>query len=301
MANLKTYVVLTVLVMGLVFLGIGCTDTDSGEETAPAEEAPADEADEAVSESIDIRGSDTVLPLAQAEAEAFMAQNPDKDISVTGGGSGVGIAALLEGEIDIADASREMKDSEREAAAEKGIEPVEHVVAYDGISVIVHPDNPLDELTYEQLNQIYGGEISNWADVGGEDMDIAVISRDSTSGTYEYFKEEILGDEGEYRADKITQGSNGAIVSEVAQNPKAIGYIGVAYLADSVKAVSVDAGDGAQYPSKENIEGGVYPLARPLLMYTNGEPTGLAKEFIDFIGSEEGQEIVLEVGYFPAP
>ncbi|MCQ1537250.1 PstS family phosphate ABC transporter substrate-binding protein [Methanosarcina sp. KYL-1] len=298
MANrFRTYAVLTLLVIGLVFAGIGCTGTENGEEGAPAEDAYGD-APAAEAQDIFIKGSDTVLPLAQAEAEEFMYANPEKTVTVTGGGSGVGIAAMIDGEVDIASASREMKDSEIENAEANGISPMEHTIAYDGISVVVNPKNPVSELTFDQLRGIYNGSISNWKDVGGEAGPIAVISRDSSSGTYEYFKEEVLLED-EYRPDALTQPTTGAIVSEVSQNPNAIGYIGVAYLDDSVKAVSLDSGDGFQYPSPENIISGAYPLSRPLFFYTNGEPEGLTKEFIDFVMSEEGQSLVLEVGYFP--
>jgi phosphate transport system substrate-binding protein len=294
----RTSAILTLLVIGLVFAGIGCTGNESGEKGASTETDLGNNS--AVEEQdIFIKGSDTVLPLAQAEAEEFMSEYSEKSVTVTGGGSGVGIAALIDGEVDIASASRTMKDSEIESAEANGINPVEHVIAYDGISVVVNPENPISELSFEQLRGIYNGTISNWEDVGGEDKPIAILSRDSSSGTYEYFKEEVLlGDE--YRPDALTQPTTGAIVTEVSQNPNAIGYIGVAYLDDSVKAVSLNAGDGSKYPSSENIISGEYPLARPLFFYTNGEPVGLIKEFIDFVQSEEGQNIVLEVGYFKA-
>ena len=303
MANkLKTYTVLTLLVLGLVFLGIGCAEKNSGD-SSPVQEtssegAPAAEATAAEAQGIFLKGSDTVLPLAQAEAEDFMIAYPEKSVTVTGGGSGVGIAALIDGEVDIATASREMKAEEIEAAKANGINPVENTIAIDGISVIVNPNNPVSELTFDQLRGIYNGSISNWKDVGGEDKPIVVISRDSSSGTYEYFKEDVLlGDE--YRPDALTQPATGGIVSEVTQNPSAIGYIGVAYLDESVKALSLDGGNGSEYPSPENIISGAYPLSRPLYFYTNGEPSGLTKEFIDYFMSADGQSIVSEVGYFP--
>ncbi|MDY9927737.1 PstS family phosphate ABC transporter substrate-binding protein [Methanosarcina sp.] len=289
--NLKTYTVLTLLVVGLVFLGIGCTGNENSE--GPSGGAPAAE-----SQSIFLKGSDTVLPLAQAEAEEFMIENSDKSVTVTGGGSGVGLTALIDGEVDIATASREIKTEEIEAAKANGINPVETTIAYDGISVVVNPENPVTELTFDQLRGIYNGSISNWEDVGGEDRQIVVISRDSSSGTYEYFKEEVLqGDE--YRPDALTQPATGGIVGEVSQNPNAIGYIGVAYLDGSVKALSLDAGDGSEAPSSENILSGAYPLSRALYFYTDGEPSGLTKEFVDYVLSETGQSLVTEVGYFP--
>jgi phosphate transport system substrate-binding protein len=304
MANkLKTYTVLTLLVLGLVFMGIGCTGNEKGEGSTPVQEAssegaPTADATAAESQSITLKGSDTVLPLAQAEAEEFMVENPDKSVTVTGGGSGVGIAALIDGEVDIATASREMKAEEIDAAKANGVNPVETTIAYDGITVIVNPSNPISELTFDQLRGIYNGTISNWKDVGGEDAAIVVITRDSSSGTYEYFKEDVLkGDE--YRPDALTQPATGGIVSEVSQNAKAIGYIGVAYLDDSVKALNLDNGNGYEAPTAENILSGAYPLSRSLYFYTNGEPSGLIKEFINFVLGKTGQNLVTEVGYFP--
>jgi phosphate transport system substrate-binding protein len=300
--KLKTYTVLTLLVLGLVFLGIGCAEKNS-EDSSQVEEISSDatpETETAATESqgITLKGSDTVLPLAQAEAEEFMVENADKSITVTGGGSGVGITALIDGEVDIATASREIKPEEIEAAKANGVNPVETAIAYDGISVIVSPENPVSDLTFDQLRGIYNGTISNWKDVGGVDSEIVVISRDSSSGTYEYFKEEVLqGDE--YRPDALTQPATGGIVGEVSQNPNAIGYIGVAYLDESVKALNLDAGNGPESPSSENILSGAYPLSRSLYFYTNGEPSGLTKEFTDFVLSDTGQSLVTEVGYFP--
>lgn len=293
------FILITVfLVVGFTFAGIGCVDKsteDAGtEETSNASEGTG------VKQSIIVKGSDTVLPLSQAEAEDFMLKNPDKSITVIGGGSGVGIAALIDGEVEIAMASRSMKDSEIEDAKQKGIDPLETVIGWDGIAVVVNPENPVTQLTFEQLKAIYDGNVSNWKEVGGEDAPITVISRDSSSGTYEYFKEEVL--EGrEYRQDALVQPATGAIVQEVAQNKGAIGYIGYAYLDTSIKALALDGGDGSFVPAtEENILDGKYPLARQLYYYTNGEPQGLAKEFRDYVLSSEGQGIVSEVGYFPA-
>jgi len=282
----KLWSVTLVLIMVLALFGAGCTGNNTGE--GSAEET----------ESIIVKGSDTVLPLSQAEAESYMKNNPEVSITVIGGGSGVGIAALIDGEIEIAMASRSIKDSERENAEANGINPVEHVIAWDGIAVIVNPDNAIEGLTYEQIRGIYNGTYSNWADVGGDGMEIVVTSRDSSSGTYEYFKEEAMNGD-EYRADKLTQPSNGAIVQTVAQNEYAIGYIGFAYLDDSVKAISLDAGEGMIDATETSILSGDYPLARPLYFYTDGEPAGLAADFINFIRSEDGKAIISDVGYFP--
>jgi phosphate transport system substrate-binding protein len=281
---------MVLLLLAAVFTGIGCVDNnqnDTGEVPTTG------------SSSITVKGSDTVLPLSQAEAEDFMIENPNMRVTVIGGGSGVGFAALIDGEVPIAMASREIKESEMQKAQQKGINPVEHTIAWDGIAVVVNPDNPVSQLTYEQLQGIYDGNISNWKDVGGEDRAIAVITRDSSSGTYEYFKEEILVDR-EYRPDALAQPATGGIVQEVSRNKGAIGYIGFAYLDDNTKAVALDGGEGFVEANEENILSGEYPLARPLYYYTNGEPQGAVKEFVDFVMSPTGQAIVSEIGYFPA-
>jgi phosphate transport system substrate-binding protein len=283
---------IALLLMISIFMGIGCVDSNEATDNTSENE-------NAGSSGITVKGSDTVLPLSQAEAEDFMMENSSKRITVIGGGSGVGIAALIDGEIEIAMASREMKESEIQAARQNGIEPLEHTIAWDGIAVVVNPENPVSQLTYEQLQGIYDGNISNWKDVGGEDRQIAVITRDSSSGTYEYFKEEILVDR-EYRPDALVQPATGGIVEEVSGNEGAIGYIGFAYLDDSTKAVALDGGEGYVEATEENILSGTYPLSRPLYYYTNGEPQGETKEFIDFVMSPTGQAVVSEIGYFPA-
>lgn len=295
----KIFILMTVfLVLGFTFAGIGCVDKNN-EDAGTAEETSNASESTGIKQSIIVKGSDTVLPLSQAEAEEFMLKNLDQSVTVIGGGSGVGIAALIDGEVEIAMASRSMKDSEIEEAKQKGINPVETVIGWDGIAVVVNPENAVTQLTFEQLKAIYDGNISNWKEVGGEDAPITVISRDSSSGTYEYFKEEVL--EGrEYRQDALVQPATGAIVQEIAQNKGAIGYIGYAYLDTSVKALALDGGEGSFVPAtEEKILSGEYPLARQLYYYTDGEPQGLAKQYMDYVMSEEGQAIVSEVGYFP--
>lgn len=279
------------LILMSAFLSIGCVDQN--------EKSAAGNEEASKMESIIIKGSDTVLPLSQAESEEYMIANPDKSITVIGGGSGVGIAALIDGEVDIAMASRSIKDSERENAEANGITPVEHVVAWDGIAVVVNPENPVTEITFEDLKGIYDGSISNWADVGGEDLTITVITRDSSSGTYGYFQDEVLLEE-EYRPDALVQPATGAIVQEISQNAGAIGYIGYAYLDESTTALALNAGEGFVEATPENIMAGDYPLARPLYYYTDGEASGLAKIFLDYVNSATGQDIVSDVGYFPA-
>jgi phosphate transport system substrate-binding protein len=248
----------------------------------------------AASKSITITGSTTVLPIAQRAAEAFMDINEDISVSVRGGGSGVGIAALIDGRADIADASRPIKTKEVKLAREKGIDPYANVVARDGIAVVVHPDNPVDSISIEDLKKIYTAEIENWKDLGGPNKAIVVISRDYSSGTFEVFKELVL------EGAKVTDGalmlaSNKAVSTTVATTPNSIGYIGLGYLSKDVKALKVNGVEA----SEESVKKGEYKLARPLFMYTNGEPEGIIKSFIDFIFSSQGQEIAREMGYVP--
>ncbi len=241
-----------------------------------------------------LTGSTTVLPIAQLCAEKFMDQHPDVNISVRGGGSGVGIAALIDGTCDIAMASRPMKTKELKSARGKGINPLATVIAKDGIAIIVHPSNPLSEITLAQLKDIYTGKISNWKDVGGKPGKIVVISRDVASGTFEVFKKIVLKG-AKTRADALMLASNKAVATTVEKTPGAIGYVGVGYISSKVKALAVDGVE----PTKETVVSGKYKLARPLYLYTDGKPTGLAKEFIDFVLSPEGQEIVDKIGFVP--
>lgn len=241
---------------------------------------------------ISIEGSTTVLPIAQITAEEYMIANPDVDITVRGGGSGVGIASLIEGTCDIADASRAMKEKERQKAVEKGIDPVAHIVAMDGIAVVIHPSNALSGLSTAQLKAIYTGKISDWSAVGGKKKKIVVISRDTASGTYEAFSELTLDSE-RVRPDALLNASNRAMVTTVANTPGAIGYVGHGYLTGKIKAIKVDGVDC----TKKTVTSGEYPLARPLYMYTNGKPQGQVKAYLDFVLSQAGQILVEESGY----
>lgn len=259
--------------------------------------APEAEAD-GLSGSIDIEGSDTLVNMAQVWAERFMTDNPNVFISVKGGGSGVGIASMINGTIDFATASRDMKDDEMADAEANGVGPVEHKVAIDGIAVIVHPDNPVTALSTEDLGKIYRGEITNWKDLGGDDAEIVLLSRDSSSGTYEYFKETIVDPDksgAEYSPKALLLPSTQGIVDETAGNTQAIGYVGVGYLSDAVKVVEID-GVAA---SVETAADGTYPISRYLYLYTNGEPEGLLKEFLDWVLGPEGQQIVVDEGFVP--
>lgn len=241
-----------------------------------------------------ITGSTTVLPIAQFCAEEYMMEHEDADITVRGGGSGVGIAALLDGQCDIANASRAIKEDEIKVAKAKGIEPKDHVVALDAIAVIVNPDLDIDNLDLDELKEIYTGKIKNWKEVGGPDEEIVVLSRDVSSGTFEVFKERVL--EGEPVVESgLKLASNQAIATTVTSSPTAIGYIGLGYLSSKVKAVEI----GGVEATIKNALSDEYPIIRKLHMYTNGEPKGMTKAFIDYVVGEKGQAIVEELGYVP--
>ena len=248
---------------------------------------------------LSIQGSTTVLPIAQLAAEEYMdladmGLLPEADITVRGGGSGVGIAALLDGTIGIANASRPIKSKEVEKAKAKGIEPFATVIAKDGIVVIVHPSNSVTGLSIEDLKAIYTGQISKWNKVGGQAKPIVVISRDTASGTFETFNTLALKKE-KVRDDALMLASNQAVATTVAKTSGAIGYVGLAYLSDKVKALEIDGVE----PSQKTVVSGEYKLSRPLFMYTNGKPKGLAKKFIDFVLSLAGQRIVEDLGFVP--
>lgn len=250
-----------------------------------------------------IKGSDTMVHLASNWAESYMNLNTDVNISVTGGGSGTGIAALINGTTDICIASRSIKDKELKLARENGIEAIEHVVARDGIGVVVHPDNPVDELTIDQIGRIYRGSYTNWKDVGGPDAPVVILSRESSSGTYVFFQERVLGKK-DYSKDAMLMPSTSAIIQTVSQDQWSIGYAGLGYAAeagDRVRVLSVkDKVDSAPVEATvESVKSGAYPIARPLYFYTKGTPKGLVKAFIEFCLSEAGQKIALETGYVP--
>jgi phosphate transport system substrate-binding protein len=247
-----------------------------------------------------IKGSDTVLPLSQKEAEVYLNKNKDASITVIGGGSGVGIAAMIDGTCDIAQASRRIKTKEKRQAEKNGINPVETVIAKDAITVVVHPDNPVKKLTIEQIGDIFSGVITNWKEVGGPDKPIVAYSRESSSGTYAFFRSRVLGGK-EYTSAALLAPATGAIVQSVSQTPAAIGYIGMAYLTKDVSALAVADGEDADYveATSATAADGTYPVARDLYYYTNGEPKGEVKKYLDFVLSPKGQKIVAEVGYVP--
>lgn len=256
---------------------------------------------------IENKGSDTIVNLALAWAETYQAEHPDVRISVTGGGSGTGIAALINDTVDLANASRQIKAEEIEEAKAKGVEPVEHIIARDAIAVIVNAENPVSELTLQQISDIYSGEITNWSEVGGEDRPIVKLSRETNSGTHVYFLETVLRlgskeDKTLFSMDTLLLPSSEGIVSEVRQNPNAIGYDGLGYVPDDLKMIAIAKEAGGEYvlPSIETVNDKTYAIARDLYMYTNGEPTGIVKEYLDWILSEEAQQIVADLGFVPA-
>lgn len=241
---------------------------------------------------ITIKGSTTVLPIAQKTSEVFMDNNPGVNISVQGGGSSIGIASIIDGTADIGDASRPIKEKEIDEAVANGRSPKAHVVAMDGIAVIVHPSNSITALTKQQIKDIYTGVISGWSEAGGSGGKIVVISRDSSSGTFEAFTEKAL-DKAKTRPDALLQASNQAVAQVVSRTPAAIGYIGLGYITDKVKPVTVN---GIEC-TKATVLSAEYPIARPLFMYTNGDAAGAVKEYLDFVLSAEGQRLVETEGY----
>jgi phosphate transport system substrate-binding protein len=258
------------------------------------------------SNSIQVKGSDTMVNLGQAWAEKFMQENPAGFVAVTGGGSGTGFSSLINGTCDIAMASRNIKEKEINLARQKGINPFEIKVALDGLAVVVNPRNPVSKLTIEQLAGIFTGKISNWKEIGGEDKKIVILSREVNSGTHVYFKEHVLrkGDPNgkeEFAPSALLLPSSQAIADEVAGNTSAIGYYGMGYISSKQKPVAVAKTEKSEYvaPVIENVLNGKYPISRPLFIYTNGEPQGLVKKFLDFVLSKEGQDIVLKTDFVP--
>jgi len=244
-------------------------------------------------EKINVSGSTTVLPIMQIVAEEFMYQNPDVDITVSGGGSGVGIAALIDRIADIAMSSRQIKAEELDKAVAKGLSIQEFEIAKDAITVIVSPANAkMNQIDSQTLKQIYTGSIISWKDLNGEDKPIVVISRDTNSGTFEVFNEHILK-KTPLAPGVLMLASNRAVLDEVVKNPNAIGYIGLGYVTDQVKGLILDGVE----PTKENALNGSYPISRGLYLYTPDIPQGATKAFIDFFFSEEGQTIVEEEGF----
>ena len=287
-----------VLFSFLLFFTVSCS---------PVSGAPSSSSK--ITASIQNKGSDTIVNLALAWAEAYQKVKPDVSISVTGGGSGTGIAALINSTVDIANASRQISPDEKQQAQVKGIMPVEFVIARDAIAVIVNPENPISQLTLQQISDVYSGKINNWKAVGGDNRPIVRLSRETNSGTHVYFLETVirLGDKNNktlFSMNTLLLPSSEGIIAEVRDNPNAIGYDGLGYVPHdgSVKVIGVAKQTNAPFvlPSIETVNNNSYPIARDLYMYTAGEPTGEAKVYLDWVmKSPEAQQIVNKLGFVP--
>ena len=283
----------------LVVLLLSACSSGTGEDDSPPSGS---------SEYLNNVGSDTMVNLALAWAEEFQIDNPQSNLSVSGGGSGTGIASLINKTTDIANASRQIKSEEIENAQANGIEPIEFVVARDAIAIIVNPNNPINDLTLQQLSDIYSGKINNWSEIGGEDRPIVRLSRETNSGTHVYFLEQVLrlgekDDKTLFSTDTLLLPSSEVIGAEIRQNPNAIGYDGLGYVTPDMKVIAVaDARiDNYEFilPSPETVNSGTYPIARDLYMYTAGEPDGFVKQYLDWIFTPQAQDIVTRLGFVP--
>ncbi len=284
------------IILIILILTAGCTPQPTTNDTSVSQ-----------NEYIENKGSDTIVNLALAWAEKYQQINPGVRISVTGGGSGTGITALINKTVDIANASRQIKPEEMQAAIAAGLSPQEFVIARDAIAVIVNPSNPVDHLTLDQLSKIYSGEINNWSEVGGEDRTIVRLSRETNSGTHVYFLESVVrkgnsADKTIFAADTLLLPSSEGIIAEVRDNPNAIGYDGLGYITDEVKILGIsspDQPDNYVIPSAETVTNNEYLISRNLYVYTQNQPTGAIKEYLDWIFTPEAQQIVKELGFVP--
>ena len=293
MSVVHRYLAVALIGAAVALSAAGCSGQRSAEAKAQA------------AHTIQNTGSDTLVNLALAWAENYMGAHPEVSVSVTGGGSGTGIASLINKTVDIANASRAMKKEEIDAAKKNGVDPVEHTVARDAIAVVVHPSNPVQGLTIPQLADIYTGKITNWKEVGGKDLPIVLLSRESNSGTYVYFLENVVrqGKKNDimFSPDTLLMPSSEGISNEVRQNPNAIGYDGLGYVTSDQKvlAVAKDAASPPVLPSVATVNDKTYPISRPLYMYTAGEPQGVVKTYLDWILGPEGQVVVPTLGFVP--
>ncbi len=288
------------LALSLLFWLVACQPVPSTDANA----APLVRPERAIQN----KGSDTLVNLALAWAETYRTIKPEVSIAVTGGGTGTGIAALINGTVDIANASRQMKENEIAEARANGVEPEELVVAIDALAVVVHPDNPVSRLTIDQLADIYTGRITNWREVGGDDTPIVLLSRETNSGTHVYFLEEVVRKGSKENKDifakqTLLMPSSVGITSEIRRNPRAIGYDGLGYVTDHEKVVAVAKNAESPYvlPSVQSGADGSYPIARNLYVYTVGLPTGAIADYLAWIQGTEGQKIVAELGFVPLP
>ncbi len=285
-----------IIVLLLSFVTLACS---AG---TPGANAPIDQNE--VNAHIEVKGSDTMVNLALAWAEAYQKEVETVTISITGGGSGTGIAALLNNTVDLANASRRIKEEEITQARSQGIEPNEIVVARDAVAVIVNPANPIDHLSLQQISDIFQGKYENWQELGGDDRPIVRVSRETNSGTHVYFLETVLrlgekDNKALFHPNTLLLPSSEGIIAEVRDNPNAIGYDGLGYVTHDVKVLGIDIDQAGNvvFPSMETVGLGIYPIARDLFVYTNGEPQGANKAFIDWILSDSGQSIVKELGF----
>jgi phosphate transport system substrate-binding protein len=281
----------------MVLIGLAACGANTGQEGTAVPGAQT---------AIQNKGSDTMVNLALAWAEAYGQIHPEVQIAVTGGGSGTGIAALINGTVDMANASRSIKAEERAQAEANGIEPVEHVVAADAIAIVVHPSNPVNGLTIPELAAIFSGKITNWQEVGGEDRPIVLLSRESNSGTHVFFLEEVVrqgrkDDKTLFSPDTLLMPSSEGISAEVRHNPNAIGYDGLGYVTPDQKVVAVAPAADQPYvlPAIDTVKDGSYPIARDLYIYTIGQPQGAILAYLDWIMGPEGQAIVKQLGFVP--
>ena len=281
--------VTVVLGFGLIVL-TGCGDT---EENGDNNDASGNGNE--LSGMLTIEGSDTMVNIAQAWAEQFMDENQGVMITIRGGGSGAGIASLINGTVDFSLASRDVRPSEFEDGAAVGVEIIEHTTSYDGIAVVVNPGSGMTEISLDDLGKVYRGEITNWSEVGGNDIDIVLIGRDSASGTFAFFQEIVVGEDNDYSTAMRNIQTNMGIVTEVSTNPGAVGYVGMGYVTDDLVVLEVDGVLG----TVENVRDGSYPLARRMLMNSDGAPTGLAAAFLEWVQGPAGQAIVEEEGFVP--
>lgn len=278
---------LLALILVMALLACGCTQQSGSQ--PPTTTSPGK-----ARESITLSGSTTVLPVAQAAADAYMNTHANAEIMVIGGGSSVGIQAAGEGTASIGMSSRDLKAEEKTRYPDL----VSTVIGNDGIALIVHPSNPVGPLTLEQVKGIYQGKYTNWKDLGGPDMAIVVVGRDSASGTREFFHEKVMNKE-DFVAGQLEKNSNGAVKQTVAQTPGAIGYVGLGYIDGTVRAVPILVDGTPIEPTVRTVLDRKYPISRPLILVTKGEPAGLAKDYITFLLGPEGQKILEKEGFVP--
>jgi phosphate transport system substrate-binding protein len=293
-------IIRNLLILQMILALSGCQQASPGNSQGAQANASSAQA------YIQNKGSDTIVNLALAWAERYQQDHPEVRISVTGGGSGTGIASLINGTVDIANASRAIKKEEIAEAEKRGVEPVEYVVARDAIAVIVNPNNPIQELTLDQVSKIFRGVYTNWKELGGEDRPIVRVSRETNSGTHVYFLESVIrlgkkDNKDIFSADTLLLPSSEGIISEVSDNPNAIGYDGLGYVTPHVKVLAIAKERGGEYilPSAETVNSATYPIARDLYMYTDKDISQAIKDYLDWIVSPEAQTIVTELGFVP--